>query len=86
MKIITSKPYKLKPTKLYQQLRTDLRAKGYSKNIEDAYVNWTKDFVNYNNKPHPKKLTEKTFNIFDNREKSFYFNSKTGFKRKKQLL
>lgn len=54
-KKITLKRSGQKP-KLLDQVRTHLRVKHYSKKTEEAYLNWIKQFIIFNNKTHPEKL------------------------------
>lgn len=42
--------------KLLDQVRIIIRAKHYSIRTEQAYVNWIKKFILFNNKKHPKEM------------------------------
>jgi integron integrase len=53
-----------KKPKLLTILRSDLRTKRYSKNTEEAYVKWTKEYILFNDKKHPKELTKSDFEKF----------------------
>lgn len=57
-KISNSKP------KLLDQVRITLRTLHYSRKTEEAYVKWIKEYIIYNNKLHPEKLTEEHVSKF----------------------
>lgn len=42
--------------KLLDEVRSFLRVNHYSKKTEEAYTNWIKQFILFNNKTHPEKL------------------------------
>lgn len=42
--------------KLLDEVRAHLRVNHYSKKTEEAYINWIKQFIIFNNKTHPEKL------------------------------
>ncbi len=44
--------------KLLDQLRLSLRTNRYSKSTEDLYLKWVKEFILFNQKQHPSKLTK----------------------------
>ena len=43
-------------SKLLNRVRTELRAKHYSKRTEQAYIGWIKRFILFNNKKHPDEM------------------------------
>jgi len=45
--------------KLLDQVRHVIRKKHYSIRTEQAYTNWIKKFILFNNKRHPKDMGEK---------------------------
>lgn len=45
--------------KLIDQVRVVIRKKHYSYRTEQAYVEWIKRFIYFNDKRHPKDLSEK---------------------------
>lgn len=51
----TESPIRPAP-KLLDQVRDAIRTRHYSIRTEDAYVNWIKRFILFNNKQHPAKL------------------------------
>ena len=50
--------------KLLDQLRAAIRKKHYSIRTEDAYVYWTKQYIFFHGKRHPKELGEKEISDF----------------------
>ncbi len=54
-KKMTLKGTNQKP-KLLDQVRSHLRINHYSKKTEEAYINWIKQFIVFNNKTHPENL------------------------------
>lgn len=52
--------------KLLDKVRITLRAKHYSKKTEESYVSWIKQFILFNNKTHPEKLTIEDIQRFIN--------------------
>ncbi len=50
--------------KLLKLVRMMLRAKHYSINTEESYINWIKRFILFNNKKHPIDMGEKEINRF----------------------
>jgi integron integrase len=44
------------PPKLLEQLREQLRVRHYSLRTEDAYVDWTRRFILFHGKRHPKAM------------------------------
>mgnify|MGYP000238057345 CR=1 FL=1 len=46
-----------KPVRLMDQLRNKLRYKHYSLNTERTYCHWTKEYILFHNKQHPKDLS-----------------------------
>jgi len=50
--------------KLLDLVRESLRLKHYSIRTEDAYVNWIKRYIIFQNKTHPSKLSEKHIREF----------------------
>ena len=50
--------------KLLALVRESLRLKHYSIRTEDAYVNWIKRYIIFQNKTHPSKLSEKHIREF----------------------
>ena len=50
--------------KLLGQLRDAIRTKHYSMKTEEAYVHWTKRFILFHNKRHPKEMGENEINQF----------------------
>lgn len=55
-KKITLKSDEKNPPKLLDQVRAYMRVNHYSKKTEEAYTNWIKQFIVFNNKTHPEKL------------------------------
>ena len=53
-----------KKPKLLEQVKLVLRRERYSKKTEEAYTKWIKEFVNYNDRRHPKDLTKKNVEDF----------------------
>jgi hypothetical protein len=47
---------KLKPIKLLDRVRDRIRLKQYSYKTEQAYLNWTKRYILFNKKKHPKEM------------------------------
>jgi integron integrase len=47
-----------RPAKLIDQIRAVIRAKHYSRRIEEAYVHWTRQFILFHNKRHPLEMGE----------------------------
>ncbi len=45
--------------KLIDQVRVVIRKKHYSYRTEQAYVEWIKRFIYFNDKRHPKDISEK---------------------------
>ncbi len=43
-------------SKLLNRVRTELRAKHYSKRTEQAYIGWVKRFILFHNKKHPAEM------------------------------
>ncbi|MBM3712824.1 MAG: integron integrase [Actinobacteria bacterium] len=52
--------------KLLDQIRITLRANHYSKKTEESYVSWIKQFILFNNKTHPEKLSSDDIQRFIN--------------------
>lgn len=52
--------------KLLDIIRTELRARHYSKKTEEAYVLWIKRFIIFSNKRHPLELGETEINHYLN--------------------
>ncbi|MBW1750725.1 MAG: phage integrase N-terminal SAM-like domain-containing protein, partial [Deltaproteobacteria bacterium] len=52
------------PTKLLDQVRRKIRLKHYSIRTEQAYVSWTKRFILFHDKKHPKDLGAKDVEAF----------------------
>jgi integron integrase len=50
--------------KLLEQVRSTIRTKHYSLRTEEAYVNWSKRFILFNNKRHPREIGEKEIGQF----------------------
>ena len=44
--------------KLIEQIKNTIRKKHFSIRTEQAYINWIKDYIYFNNKTHPSKLNE----------------------------
>jgi len=44
------------PPKLLDRMRTEIRVRHYSIRTEEAYVDWARRFILFNNKRHPKEL------------------------------
>ncbi len=52
--------------KLLDQVRAHLRVNHYSKKTEEAYTNWIKQYILFNNKTHPEKLGAEEIRIYLN--------------------
>ena len=50
--------------KLLDSVRIKMRTLDYSPSTIDAYTNWIKRYVIFNNKIHPSKLKAENINIF----------------------
>ncbi len=50
--------------KLLDQVKNKLRLKHYSIRTEEAYLNWIKRFIYFNNKKHPNEMGETEINKF----------------------
>ena len=53
-----------RPKKLLDQVRDALRSKHYSIPAEEAYVNWIKHYILFNNKRHPLDMGVAEIEIF----------------------
>ena len=53
-------------SKLLNRVRTELRAKHYSKRTEQAYIGWVKRFILFHNKKHPDNMGEPDIREFIN--------------------
>lgn len=65
-KIENSKEYKISSTKLLDRLKNTIRTKHYSKKTEESYCSWTKRFILYHHKKHPKDMGETEIRQFIN--------------------
>ena len=65
---ITKQVYlsKDKKPKLLDLVRTEMRARHYSKKTEESYTSWIKRYILFNNKVHPDKLGEEEIRKFIN--------------------
>ncbi len=52
--------------KLLDLVRTELRVNHYSRNTEESYTSWIKQFIIFNNKTHPDKLSSEEIKNFLN--------------------
>ena len=52
------------PPKLLDQVRSRLRVKHYSIRTEQAYVDWTKRFIRFHHKRHPKDMGAQEVEVF----------------------
>jgi len=50
--------------KLIDQVRRVIRAKHYSRRIEDAYVEWIKRYIFFHGERHPNDMGELEINAF----------------------
>lgn len=44
--------------KLLDQVRSTMRVRHYSKRTEEAYIQWIRRYIHFNNTTHPSLLTE----------------------------
>ena len=57
---------KNKPPRLLDQIRTVIRRKHYSIRTEQTYVDWTKRFIFFHQKRHPKEMGKREITLFLN--------------------
>lgn len=47
---------KTKPKKLLEQVSDSIRLKQYSRRTEQAYINWSKQYILFHDKKHPAEM------------------------------
>jgi hypothetical protein len=52
------------PGKLLDRSRDTLRLKGYSNKTEQAYLNWTKQYILFHDKKHPQNMAATELEAF----------------------
>jgi integron integrase len=60
------KPLTSSKPKLLEQVRITLRTNHYSKKTEESYTSWIKQFILFNNKTHPERLSSEDIQRFIN--------------------
>jgi hypothetical protein len=53
-----------KPPRLLDQMREALRLRHYSLRTEQAYIHWTKRYIDFHGKRHPRELGPKEVEDF----------------------
>src|SRR5690349_6418974 len=62
--LVAEAPTGYKPRKLLDLYRDALRIKHYSARTEDTDVNWTKEYILFHHKRHPKEMGAPEINQF----------------------
>src|SRR6267142_1623344 len=52
------------PPRLMEQVRTEIRARHYSRRTEDAYVHWIRRFIVFHGRRHPRELGASEISAF----------------------
>jgi len=65
-------------SELLEQIRTELRTGHYSRRTEEAYISWTRRFILFHNKRHPKDMgTEEIKSFINNLATNHHVSSST---------
>src|SRR5437879_56906 len=59
-----AQPPPTRPPKLLDQVRAALRVRHYSMRTEEAYVGWTRRFILFHGKRHPRELGKEEITAF----------------------
>jgi hypothetical protein len=52
--------------RLFDQVRAAIRVRRYSRRTEDTYVHWTRRFIVFHAKRHPREMGERDITAFLN--------------------